>query len=122
MAQSELSESPTIDIQKRQFESAYEAFRAGKEEGSVKAREEAPHVKGVLAEVIHDFAYSLAYGSNFAGAFANEFVPKNIREVMAKGAAARRAAGVKAREKAAAAIRPEESPEKHVVEAVVVNS
>ena len=42
VAQSESSESSALDIQKRQFESACEAFRAGKEEGSEKAREKAP--------------------------------------------------------------------------------
>lgn len=70
--------------------------------------------------MIHDLAYGLAYGSNFAGAFANEFVSDNVREALASGAVARKAAGANACEKAADAIRPDVDGEP-VVQAIVVN-
>lgn len=84
-------------VRKRHFESCSEAFRAGKEDATAKARETAPKLKSAIAGVIFDVAYGATYGAVFAGAFANEFVPRAVKDGVAKGAAAGRNAADKAR-------------------------
>lgn len=87
---------------KRHYDSCSNAFRAGRDDATAKAREAAPKFKGVVADTIYDVAYGVTYGAFFAGAFANEFIPKAVKDVLAqgveKGAAAGRAAADKVRQ------------------------
>ncbi len=85
--------------EKRHFESCSDAFRAGKEDATAKAREAAPKLKSAIADVIFDVAYGATYGAVFAGAFANEFVPQAVKDGVAKGAAAGKDAADKVRSK-----------------------
>lgn len=41
-----------------------------------------------MAETVYDIAYGAAFGAFFAGSFANELLPKQFKECLAKGAAA----------------------------------
>ena len=97
---------PVEEEIKRQFDTMGDALRAGKDEGSAKAREAAPGLKSCVAEAFHDLAYGAAYGAFFTGSFANELVPKTVKRGLAKGAEAGKAAARKAREKASEAFSP----------------
>jgi hypothetical protein len=105
---------PVEEETKRQFDTMVDALRAGKDEGSAKAREAAPSLKSCVAEAFHDLAYGIAYGAFFTGSFANEIVPKTVKSGLAKGAEAGKAAARKAREKASEAFSP--SAEEDAVE------
>ena len=105
-------EQPVEEETKRQFDTMGDALRAGKDEGSAKAREAAPGLKSCVAEAFHD----LAYGAFFTGSFANELVPKTVKSGLAKGAEAGKAAARKAHEKASEAFSP--SVEEDVVELI----
>ena len=87
---------------KRHFDSCSNAFQAGREDATTKAREAAPKLKGAVADTIYDVAYGVTYGAFFAGALAKEFIPKAVKDVVAqgveKGAAAGRAAADKVRQ------------------------
>lgn len=83
--------------EKRHFESCADAFRAGREDATAKAREAAPKLKSAVADVVFDIAYGATYGAVFAGAFANEFVPQAVKDGVAKGAAAGKDAADKVR-------------------------
>ncbi len=96
-------EQPVEEETKRQFDTMNDALRAGKDEGSAKAREAAPSLKSSVAEVFHDLAYGVAYGAFFTGSFANELIPNTLKNGLAKGAEAGKAAARKAREKTAEA-------------------
>jgi len=109
-------EQPVEEETKRQFDNMRDALRAGKDEGSAKAREAAPGLKSCIAEAFHDLAYSVAYGAFFTGSFANELVPKTVKSGLAKGAEAGKAAARKAHEKASEAFSP--SVEEDVVELI----
>ncbi len=95
--------------EKRHFESCSDAFKAGKEDATAKAREAAPRLKGFVADAIFDVAYSAAYGAFFAGAFANELLPQTVKDGLAKGAAAGRKAADKMREHAHPKTTPEQT-------------
>lgn len=56
-------EQPVEEETKRQFDNMGDALRAGKDEGSAKAREAAPGLKSCIAEAFHDLAYGVAYGA-----------------------------------------------------------
>ena len=86
--------------EKRHFDSCTDAFKAGRDDATAKAREAAPRLKSFVADAVFDVAYSAAYGAFFAGAFANEFVPQTVKDGLAKGAAAGRSAADKMRERA----------------------
>ena len=87
---------------KRHFDSCSNAYQAGREDATTKAREAAPKLKGAVADTIYDVAYGVTYGAFFAGALAKEFIPKAVKDVVAqgveKGAAAGRAAADKVRQ------------------------
>lgn len=84
---------------KRQFDSCSNAFQAGREDATAKAREAAPKLKSAVADTIFDVAYGVTYGAFFAGAFANEFIPKAVKDVVAQGVEKGAAAGRKAADK-----------------------
>ncbi|NWK55446.1 hypothetical protein HW115_07475 [Verrucomicrobiaceae bacterium N1E253] len=79
--------------EKRHFESCGNAFHAGREDATAKAKQAAPQVKGVIADAVYDVTYGLAYGAFFAGAFAKEFIPKSVVEVVSDGVSKGAAAG-----------------------------
>lgn len=85
--------------ERRHFESCSNAFKAGKEDATAKAREAAPKMKSAVTETVHDVAYGLAYGAFFAGAFAHELLPKSVKDAVAKGIDRGSAAGRNAAEK-----------------------
>lgn len=109
-------DQPVNEEPKRQFDTMGDALRAGKDEGSAKARKAAPSLKSTVADAFHDIAYGVAYGAFFTGSFANELVPKAVKSGLTKGAEAGKAAARKAREKAAETISP--SQEERAVEVV----
>jgi len=117
------SEEQTVeDESKRQFDTMSDAIKAGKQEGSAKAREAAPSLKSCVAEAFHDLAYGVAYGAFFTGSFANELVPKTVKNGLSKGAKAGRDAAQKARNKAAEAFSPsQEESAVEIVEEVSIN-
>ena len=99
-------EQPVEEKIKRQFDSMGDALRAGKDEGSAKAREAAPGLKSCVAEAFYGLAYGVAYGAFFSGFFVNELVPKAVKSGFAKGAEAGKAAACMGREKASEAFLP----------------
>ena len=109
-------EQPVEEETKRQFDTMGDALRAGKNEGSAKAREAAPGLKSCVAEAFHNLAYGVAYGAFFTGSSANELVPKTVKSGLAKGAEAGKAAARKAREKVSEAFSP--SAEEDAVELI----
>lgn len=111
-----VEEQPVEEKAKRQFDTMGDAFQAGKDEGSAKAREAAPSLKSCVAEAFHDLAYGVAYGAFFTGSFANELVPKTVKSGLAKGAKAGKAAARNARKKASEAFSP--SGEEDAVELI----
>ncbi len=92
--------------EKRHFESCSDAFQAGKDDATARAREAAPKLKAAIADAIFDVAYGATYGAVFAGAFANEFVPKSVRDAVEKGVAKGAAAGRGAADKVRSKVKP----------------
>ncbi|MEJ6572268.1 MAG: hypothetical protein QNL01_12015 [Akkermansiaceae bacterium] len=92
--------------EKRHFESCSDAFQAGKDDATARAREAAPKLKAAIADAIFDVAYGATYGAVFAGTFANEFVPKSVRDAVEKGVAKGAAAGRTAADKVRSKVKP----------------
>jgi hypothetical protein len=69
----------------RDFNNVAAAVGAGRRAAEEKAKAAVPTLKGAVKTTIHDLAYGAAFGVCFAGYFAREMVPAELRRTVVRG-------------------------------------
>jgi hypothetical protein len=91
------SGQPACDRTAEQFHSLGEAVSTARNDARRLAGEAAPKLKRAVRTIAFDAAYGAAFGACFAAAFAREIAPQAVKDGLARGARAGRAAAAKAK-------------------------
>jgi hypothetical protein len=67
------------------FRNVADAMGAGRRAAEAKAKNSVPALKQVLKSAVHDLAYGTAFSVCFAGYFARELVPEDLRSTVVRG-------------------------------------